>query len=170
VKNISRFFLIIFLLFIPFNTVYGNDKIAFINLEFLFENTNLGKKISTDLKLLNSKNIDQLKIEEKKLIDEENKIKKTQNILSEDELKSKISNLKKEVNSFNKKKKDIFQSFDEEKNKQLNMFFQKITPIIENYMADNSINLLLEKKNIFIGKSNIDITDDILILINNKLN
>ena len=50
------------------------------------------------------------------------------------------------------------------------MFFQKITPIIENYMADNSINLLLEKKNIFIGKSNIDITDDILILINNKLN
>ncbi len=169
-KNISRFFLIIFLLFIPFNTVYGNDKIAFINLEFLFENTNLGKKISTDLKLLNSKNIDQLKIEEKKLIDEENKIKKTQNILSEDELKSKISNLKKEVNSFNKKKKDIFQSFDEEKNKQLNMFFQKITPIIENYMADNSINLLLEKKNIFIGKSNIDITDDILILINNKLN
>ena len=169
-KNISRFFLIIFLLFIPFNTVYGNDKIAFINLEFLFENTNLGKKISTDLKLLNSKNIDQLKIEEKKLIDEENKIKKTQNILSEDELKSKISNLKKKLNSFNKKKKDIFQSFDEEKNKQLNMFFQKITPIIENYMADNSINLLLEKKNIFIGKSNIDITDDILILINNKLN
>ena len=142
----SRFFLIIFLLLIPFNTVYGNDKIAFINLEFLFENTNLGKKISNDLKLLNSKNIDQLKIEEKKLIDEENKIKKTQNIISEDELKSKISNLKKEVNSFNKKKKDIFQNFDDEKNKQLNMFFQKITPIIENYMADNSINLLLEKK------------------------
>ena len=140
------------------------------NLEFLFENTNLGKKISNDLKLINSKNIDQLKIEEKKLIDEENKIKKTQNIISEDELKSKISNLKKEVNSFNEKKKEIFQTFDEEKNKQLNMFFQKITPIIENYMADNSINLLLEKKNIFIGKSNIDITEDILILINNKFN
>ncbi len=169
-KKKRRFFLIIFLLLIPFNTVYGNDKIAFINLEFLFENTNLGKKISNDLKLINSKNIDQLKIEEKKLIDEENKIKKTQNIISEDELKSKISNLKKEVNSFNKKKKDIFQNFDDEKNKQLNMFFQKITPIIENYMADNSINLLLEKKNIFIGKSNIDITEDILILINNKFN
>ena len=104
------------------------------------------------------------------MIDEENKIKKTQNIISEDELKSKISNLKKELNSFNKKKKDIFKKFDDEKNKQLNMFFQKITPIIENYMADNSINLLLEKKNIFIGKSNIDITEDILILINNKLN
>ena len=166
----SRFFLIIFLLLIPFNTVYGNDKIAFINLEFLFENTNLGKKISNDLKLLNSKNIDQLKIEEKKLIDKENEIKKTQNIISEDELKSKISNLKNEVNSFNKKKKDVFSKFDEEKNKQLNMFFQKITPIIENYMTDNSINILLEKKNIFIGKSNIDISKDILVLINNKFN
>ncbi len=169
-KKKSQFFLIIFLLFIPLNTVYGNDKITFINLEYLFENTNLGKKISNDLKLINSRNIDQLKIEEKKLIDKENEIKKTQNIISEDELKSKISNLKKEVNSFNKKKKDIFQNFDDEKNKQLNMFFQKITPIIENYMADNSINLLLEKKNIFIGKSNIDITEDILILINNKFN
>ena len=62
-KKKNQFFLIIFLIFIPFNTVYGNDKIAFINLEYLFENTNLGKKISKDLKLINSKNIDQLKIE-----------------------------------------------------------------------------------------------------------
>ena len=36
-------------------------------------------------------------------------------------------------------------------------------------MDQNSISLLFEKKNIFIGKSNIDITNDVLSIINKEL-
>ena len=165
----KKFFLIIIFFFITNSVSVANDKIAFIDLEFLFDNTNIGKLISENLKKINTNNVNKIKLEEKKLINKEKEIKKTQNIISENELKLKINNLKDEVNLFNKNKKQIYKNFDIEKNKQLDSFFIKITPIIQNYMDQNSISLLLEKKNIFIGKSNIDITNEILKIINNTL-
>ena len=165
----KKFFLIIIFFFITNSVSVANDKIAFIDLEFLFDNTNIGKLISENLKKINTNNVNNIKLEEKKLINKEKEIKKTQNIISENELKLKINNLKDEVNLFNKNKKQIYKNFDIEKNKQLDSFFIKITPIIQNYMDQNSISLLLEKKNIFIGKSNIDITNEILKIINNTL-
>ena len=165
----KKFFLIIIFFFITNSVSVANDKIAFIDLEFLFDNTNIGKLISENLKKINTNNVNNIKLEEKKLINKEKEIKKTQNIISENELKLKINNLKDEVNLFNKNKKQIYKNFDIEKNKQLDSFFKKITPIIQNYMDQNSISLLLEKKNIFIGKSNIDITNEILKIINNTL-
>ena len=48
-------------------------------------------------------------------------------------------------------------------------FFKKITPIIEEYMGNNNINILLDTKYIFMGKSNSNLTESILIEIN-KLN
>ena len=161
-------FYIFFFFLINLSFSYGNEKVRFINLEFLFENTNLGKSISFKLNELNNKNLEKLKLDEKKLIDKDNEIKKTQNILSEDELKIKIKNLNEELKIFNDNKNEIITSFNDEKNKQLNGFFDKINPIIQQYLDQKSITLLLDKKNIFIGKSNIDITDDILKIINDK--
>lgn len=161
-------FYIFFFFLINLSFSYGNEKVSFIDLEFLFENTNLGKSISHRLNELNNKNLEKLKLDEKKLIDKDNEIKKTQNILSEDELKIKIKNLNEELKIFNDNKNEIITSFNDEKNNQLNGFFDKINPIIQQYLDQKSITLLLDKKNIFIGKSNIDITDDILKIINDK--
>ena len=56
------------------------------------------------------------------------------------------------------------------KTEDLNDFFSKISPIIQNYMDQNSIDILLERKNVFIGKNNSDITNIIISEINKKLN
>ena len=55
-------------------------------------------------------------------------------------------------------------------NSELKFFFEKINPFLLSYMSENSIDLLIEKKNIFIGKSKIDITKDILKIIDEELN
>ena len=55
-------------------------------------------------------------------------------------------------------------------NSELKFFFEKINPFLLSYMNENSIDLLIEKKNIFIGKSKIDITKDILKIIDEELN
>ncbi len=41
--------------------------------------------------------------------------------------------------------------------------------IIKDYASKNSINLVLKKENIIIGKDNFDISIDILELVNNKI-
>ena len=56
------------------------------------------------------------------------------------------------------------------KNTELNNFFDKVNPIIQNYMDNNSVEILFERKNVFIGKKNSDITTIIIDIINKELN
>jgi outer membrane protein len=160
--------LLVFFLVTFYSNAYSNN-LAYINIEFLFENSNLGKTVSQNLKKINSEKNKILKVEEEKLITLENEIKKVKNIISEEELNKKILILKENVNSYNKKKKKILNELQNKRNLELINFFDKINPILKDYMDQKSISLLFEKKNIFIGKSNIDITNDVLIIINKEL-
>ena len=48
-------------------------------------------------------------------------------------------------------------------------FFNKIDPLLRAYMKENSIDILLNNKNIIIGKDSLDITDQMINIINNSL-
>ena len=54
------------------------------------------------------------------------------------------------------------------KNDELDKVFQKIGPIVSKYMESNSIDIVLDSKNMFMGNSQIDITQDILDEINKQ--
>ena len=161
------FLIIIFILSIPV-MVLSDDKIAFINLDSVVKKSNLGKSIIINLEKIDKKNIDFLKKNEIKLKDEEKKIKEKINIISKEELDKELNLLKKKLKNLNLKKNVMVKNYQKEKNTQLNDFFKKINPIIQNYMDDQSINVLLDKKNIYIGKSTSDITENIIKLINEK--
>ena len=77
--------------------------------------------------------------------------------------------LKDKITEFNKTKDQLVLKFENKRNKEINEFFLKINPIIQNYMNENSIDILLERKNVFIGKNDSDITNIIIKLINNNL-
>ena len=54
------------------------------------------------------------------------------------------------------------------KNKELNLFFENIEPVVQNYINENSIDMIINSKNIFIGNKNSDITADLIEKINIK--
>ena len=56
------------------------------------------------------------------------------------------------------------------KNNDLKEFFAKVNPIIQSYMDNNSIDILLERKNVFMSKNRIDVTEKLIKEINKKLN
>ena len=89
--------------------------------------------------------------------------------MSEEELRSQISDLNKKVNEFNIKKKKINDQFKKQKNEQLNNFFVKIEKLIGNYVKDKSIDLLIDKKTVFVGVSSLDVTNDILEIVNKNI-
>ena len=160
-------FIIIFIALIP-TMVLSEDKIAFINLDNVLKRSNLGKNIITYLETIDKKNIEFLKKNEIILKDDEQKIKKKINIISKEELDKELNLLKEKINDLNFKKNEMVKNYQKEKNSQLNDFFKKINPIIQEYMDNQSINILLDKKNIYIGKSTSDITENIIKLINEK--
>ena len=90
-------------------------------------------------------------------------------IISEEEFKKEVENLKNQLAEFNKKKDLMVKEFSDLKNDELKALFAKINPIIQNYMKENSIEILMNSKNIFIGNINSDLTQVLINEINSKV-
>ena len=163
----SIFFLIFFLNFFLFNISFANN-IAFIDLNFIINNSNVGKKVIEKLESTNNKNLDLLKKEQKLLNDERDEIEKTKNILSQEELNNKILSLNNKLQNFKKKQDSMSKQFQEFKQNEMSLLMNKINPIIEKYMIENNIDLMLKKENVYISKTEYDASNKIINLINNN--
>jgi len=168
-KIIKKLFYIIVLVFFTSLNSYSDDRVKFIDLDSLLEKSTIGKKIINNLNDTNNNNLKLLKPKEKKIIKDKNEINKQKNIISNEELKIKIDEYQKEVLIFQNEKKQLIENFNKKKQKQINDFFNQVTPIINEYMEKNDISIIFDKKNIFIAKSDSNITVEIINLINERL-
>jgi len=166
--RLLNFFCIIFFSF--FSLLSADENLYYINVDFLLNESKIGKKVIKQLEKINENNIEKIRNTEKKLIDKENEIKTTKNIISQVEFDKKIASLKKEINDFNNFRNTLSKEFNSLKNDKLNELYQDINPFIETFMKENNINILLDKKNIFMGSQDRDITNKIIKLIDQKLN
>ena len=157
------------LFFLVFSKVYANDGVYFIDTDYLLKNSIIGKSLINKLENINKKNISEIDKNQQELNDLENEISKQKNIISKDELNKKIENLKQKIKIYNKEKNKKITEFNNLKNKELSLFFKQIAPLIEDFMKQNSIKIVLDRKNIFIADSNYDITNSVLEVINIKL-
>ena len=158
-----------FLWFLFNSIALSNEKkLAYINLDLLISKSNPGQLLIKNLDELEKKNFDNFLSREKTLKKEEESIDQQKNILSDDELKKRVILLKKKINAYNEDKKKFIKDFKLKKNKKILKFLNSVTPIIENFMNQESIDILFEKKNIFIAKTNFDITEKVIVLINNN--
>ena len=160
----TKLFILLFLLFL--NNSNASEGVYFIDVDYIFKNSNYGKKIISKLEEQNQKNISELKIKETELKDLESQISKQKNIISKDELNKKVENLKIKISSYKIEKENKIEDFKKLKSNELNNFFKEITPLLEEFMKINSIKILLDRKNIFIADSNYDITIKILEYLN----
>ncbi len=164
-KKILYLFLFLFFLFSN-SLSFSSERISFIDIDLLIKETKTGKLM---MDKFNEKNLNDSKIlnsKKKNLIEKEKQIEKIKNIISKDELQVKLVEFKNEVDLYNDQKNQLIKEFDEYKNNEYKIFFENINTIIQKYMAQNSISILLNKKNIFIGESKHDITNDIIKILN----
>ena len=165
-KFLRFFFFIFFILFSQ--NVFAENKIVFIDIDFLMKNSNIGKLSLKKLEDLNNKNVNLLKGNEKELKEKENTLLQKKNIISKEEFENEIKILKIQINEFKTNKDNMVKDFNTLKVKELNTVLEKFNKKIQEYMSQNSIDIVLNKNNIFIGKVTSDITNDILIEINKE--
>ena len=100
----KKFFVLFILFFFKFNFINASEKIAFLDLDYILNNSNLGKKIYIDLEAINNKNLSKLKNEEKNIIEKREVINKTKNITSKEKLDNDIQKFNQEVENYKQKK------------------------------------------------------------------
>ena len=166
---IKKIFTILIVLFAFINPSYCEDKIFYLDLDKVVTNTKAGKSIIDELEKSKKEALEKFEKKEKDLKKKEDEIKKQKNIISEEELKKRLVEFRKEVANFRQNRQKLINDFNQKRKAEFGKFFKKITPILESYVAEQNIDILLDKKNIFIASKEKNITQEIIKIIDSKI-
>ncbi len=159
--------LIVLMIFISSSN--SEDQIVYLDLDNVVNNTKAGKLILSELEKSKNSALQRFEKREKDLKKIEDEIKKQKNVISEDEFKKRLVEFRKEITKFRQDKQKVINEFNQKKQIEFAEFFKKITPIIEQYVSEKKIDIVLDKKNIFIAAKKKDITSEIIDIINSKI-
>tara|TARA_Y200000002_G_scaffold145895_1_gene120638 strand:- start:86 stop:598 length:513 start_codon:yes stop_codon:yes gene_type:complete len=168
-KFSNKFFFIFIFFFLNIAHSYSSEPIAYIDMDFIIKNSKIGKKTLNLINIQNDKNINELKKNEKILIDLENKIISKKNIISKENLDKEVLLFKEKAKKFKEDQLKMVENFNNYKKKELDSVLSKISPIINAYMEKKSVKILLDSKNILIGRSNLNLTNEVIKEINEKI-
>ena len=161
---------IIILILISFTPTYAEDfKIVYLNIDKIMQESIAGKSIKKKLEIIYKKDMEKFKKNDENLKKKEKKIIAQKNILSDQDFKKELSNLRAEIISFQKEQVKARDNINKLRIKATGELISKLSPILEEYAKKNSIGLILQKKNIVMGKKEIEITNDILEITNKEI-
>ena len=162
-------FLIFFFILFSFNQSFAEEKIAFVDLNFIFNNSSAGKKMNKLIQSKTKKINDEFNQYKKEIDEKKNKLTTQKNVISPEEYQKKILELEKNVKEYNiiisKKNNEIL----ELKKKARVEFTKQAITILEKFSVENSLSMILNKEHILIGKNSMDATSSILKIFDKNI-
>ena len=165
-KSFLKIFFFIILLTPQAN---ANQKIAFLNVEFILTQSISGKYLNSTIKELQQKKVTEFKKKKEDLENDDKKLIAQKNILEPSKFEEQVKVLRANIIDFNNEKKVVFDNLNKKKIIGTNVILKALDPILKEYAKKNSISIILQKKYILLGKNDIDITQDILKLLDKKI-
>ena len=167
--KIRSLLLFIFFIFFSKNSLSHEKRIVYIDLNKIMSNSIAGKSITSQLENNHKKNILKFNNIEEKLKKEEADIISQKNVVSKEEFEKKIIDLRDKANKFRKERNDNINNLNNQRLEATSKMIKLVRPILSEFSDKNSISLIIDKKNVIIGKTALDITDDILKIIDEKI-
>ena len=164
----KKIFLIFFFL-ISSSIVYGQEKIVYLDINYLLSQSEVGKHVNSKLKKINDKNNEEFKMTELNIKSNEEDLLKQKNILKKEDYEKKISDLKNKYKLYQEQRKKKNSELSQLRNNAGNEILKHINEILTEFSQNESISLIIEKKNVVIGKTDLDVTSDVLLLLNKKI-
>ena len=160
---------ILFILSITFTTNSYSQKIDYANLDLIINSSDVGKKIISYFSSKNDKLIQEVKEKKIEINESEKKLISQKNILDDNEYNKKINILKKQIEEFNKISSKKKNQLNLEKNKVSESFLIEINKILRDYAEANNIDIIFSSNQMLVGKSNLDVTQNILNEVNKNI-
>ena len=164
----SKLIFFIIVLLIQSNFAFS-EITRYINVNHIMNKSKAGIDIIAQLNKENKTLLISFKNKEDAFKKKEAIIINQKNILKKNELEKKITLLKKEINLYNENKILKIKNLEKKKITAQAKLIDFVNIIIIDYMDQNSISLILKKEAIFVGKKELDITSEILSVIDNKI-
>ena len=162
----KKILLSIFLVFLCFTNSYSQENSIVVDIDFLVENSKKGKILQKEISSKREKNSKKFKAIEKNLMEKEKKLISKKNILSEKDFNDELKNFQNEVKKYNENKKNETDKLRKFRNESLSKLVTEINSIILDYSKKNNIFMAIDKKYVLLVKSENDITQKILEILN----
>jgi len=168
-KIFKNLFLILFFLAASVNYLKAEEKVSYIDIDYILATSIAGKSLLNKLKEEEELKINIFRSKDEDFKQIESKILAKKNLISKEEINKELKSLQIEFNEYRKDKAKQIQELKTKRKRNIVNFISLLNPIIEKYMSDNSIYMVIDKKNVFIAKKNYDITNNLIELINNQI-
>ena len=162
------FFSLLVSFFLFIGSSFADESIRFININYIVNNSDAGASLNKIIKNKTKKIESDLKDLAKKLEEKKNKIVSQKNILKKEEFNKLVKDYEKELEIFNELRNKKQADFDSFRVKSKKKILDLLNPIITDFLQSNSIKILLQKEKIIFGDDNLDITEKILRIFNDK--
>ena len=169
IRFLNFFFLISIIFFNTGIVKSENLSLAYVDVDIIINDSKAGKKFFNELNQTIKKKLKEFDQIENDLKSKEAEILKQKNILSEKDLNDKINELRSKVNEFNKQKKKFNVQIKNKRLEGSKILLKSLHKVLANYASENQLSLILQKKNIIIGKTNLDITKSIMEIFNKQV-
>ena len=157
-------------LFLVFSTyASAEQKIVVLDMKYVLNQSKAGKGAQDFLKKLFNSNSKKFGDAEKALKKEESDLLAKKNVLSEDDYKKKSNELRKKVRKFQKDRRTSLDEIATLRAESREKLIKRIGPIVDAYINENNISIVIDKKNMIGGLNEYDITKTIVERLNKEL-
>ena len=161
--------LTIILINLSFSNFTYADIPHFIDFSKVLNQSEAGKKSQTFLKKKYENDLKKFSTQEKSLRDEETKLISQKKMITSEEYQKKIKSLRTKVADYQKRKKKSLQNIAKLRASAKQQLLSALNPVIKKYMEENKIRLVLDKKSILLGDTNLEITSQIITALNKEI-
>ena len=167
-KYLVKFFVVTFLLLLCTHAS-AEQKIAYLDMKFILNNSKAGKGAQEYLKKSFKENQKRLSNEETKLKKAESDLLAKKSLLTKEEYQKKSSELRKTVMKYQSDRRSSLEKISKLRAEARAKLIKELDPILDNYIKENSISLIVDKKNIVKGRNDLDITNLIVEKLNKQV-
>ena len=167
-KYLVKFFVVTFLLLISTHT-FADQKIVVMDMKIVLNNSIAGKGAQDFLKKSFNDNQKKFSETEKKLRKEENDLLQKKSVLSKEEYTKKTDTLRKKVIDYQSQRRSAMDKIATQRAEARENLMKKIVPIVDGYIRENNISLVIDKKDMIGGLTEYDITNIIIEKLNKEL-
>ena len=168
-KKFLLSFLIILFFSMYIRLAYA-EKIVYIDMDRIMQISKAGKNAISKINDQKKKDVSKFQKIEKELKSREQDLITKKNVISAEEFNKKLETLTKEINNYRTLRQEAIDLSTKSRLNASADFAEKIKPILADYASENNIDMIIQKKNIIMGKTDLDITDVILKIVDKKIN
>jgi outer membrane protein len=167
-KHLVKIFVVTFLLLI--NTyALAEQKLVTLDMKYVLNNSKAGKGAQDFLKKSLVDNNKKFSDIENNLKKEETNLLDKKNILSREEYQKKADTLRKKVIDYQSQRRASLDKITNQRTKARQTLLKTIDPILNTYIQENNISIVIDRKYVLGGRTDLDITDSIIKKLNKEL-